>query len=52
MLGFALNVKFVLAFGDDFTMESSETTATEAAYLGAPKPDGTRPVVPYEACVK
>ena len=50
--GFALNVKFGLAFGADFTMESSQTSATEAAYLGAPKPDGTRPAVPYEACVK
>lgn len=50
--GFALNVKFGLAFGADFSMESSETTATEAAYLGAPRPDGTRPVVPYEACVE
>ena len=50
--GFALNVKFGLAFGADFTMESEETTATEAAYLGAPQPDGTRPAVPYEACVE
>ncbi|NHA69449.1 hypothetical protein [Phycicoccus flavus] len=49
---FALNVKFGLAFGADFTMESNETTATEATYLGAPQPDGTRPVIPYEACVQ
>lgn len=50
--GFALNVKFGLAFGADFTMESSDTKATEAAYLGAPRPDGTRPVIPFEACVQ
>lgn len=49
--GFALNVKFGLAFGVDFSMESSETTATEATYLGAPRPDGTRPVLDYTECV-
>lgn len=49
--GFALNVKFGLAFGVDFSMENSETTATEATYLGAPRPDGTRPVLDYTECV-
>lgn len=49
--GFALNVKFGLAFGVDFSMESSETSATEATYLGAPRPDGTRPVLDYTECV-
>lgn len=49
--GFALNVKFGLAFGVDFSKESSETTATEATYLGAPRPDGTRPVLDYTECV-
>lgn len=49
--GFALNVKFGLAFGADFSMESSETTATEATYLGPPNPDGTRPVVDFSECV-
>lgn len=49
--GFALNVKFGLAFGADFSMESSDTTASEATYLGAPRPDGTRPVIDYTQCV-
>ena len=50
--GFALNVKFGLAFGADFTMQSDETTATEATYLGAPQPDGTRPILDFSECVK
>jgi len=50
--GFALNVKFGLAFGADFSMESSETTATEAVYLGAPQPDGTRPPIDFTECVE
>jgi hypothetical protein len=49
--GFALNVKFGLAFGVDFSMENSDTTATEATYLGAPRPDGTRPVIDFSECV-
>ncbi|MGE9809220.1 hypothetical protein [Janibacter sp. G1551] len=49
--GFALNVKFGMAFGVDFSMENSETTATEATYLGAPRADGTRPVLDYTECV-
>ena len=49
--GFALNVKFGLAFGVDFSMENSETTASEATYLGAPRPDGTRPVIDFSECV-
>ena len=49
--GFALNVKFGLAFGVDFSAENSETTASEATYLGAPRPDGTRPVLDYTECV-
>ena len=49
--GFALNVKFGLAFGVDFSMESSQTSASEATYLGAPRPDGTRPVIDYSECV-
>ena len=49
--GFALNVKFGLAFGVDFSAENSETTASEATYLGAPRPDGTRTVLDYTECV-
>ena len=49
--GFALNVKFGLAFGVDFSAENSETTASEATYLGAPRPDGTRPILDYTECV-
>ncbi len=49
---FGLNVKFGLALGADFSMASEETTATEATYLGAPRPDGTRPVLDYTDCVE
>lgn len=50
-LQFGLNVKFGLALGADFSMASEETSATEATYLGAPRPDGTRPVLDFTECV-
>lgn len=48
---FALNVKLGVALGVDLSIENSESTATEATYLGAPRPDGTRPVLDYTECV-
>lgn len=51
-LGFALNVKFGLAFGVDFSTQSDETTAVAATYLGPPGADGVRPHLDYTACVK
>ena len=50
--GFALNVKFGLAFGVDFSMQNDETTAVAATYLGPPGADGVRPNLDYTACVK
>ena len=51
--GFALNVKFGLAFGADFTMERlGDDRHRGRLPRGPSKPDGTRPAVPYEACVK
>lgn len=50
--GFALNVKFGLAFGVDFSMQNDETTAVAATYLGPPGADGVRPDLDYTACVK
>lgn len=48
---FGFNLKFGLALGADFTMASEESTITEATMLGAPRADGTRPVLPYTECV-
>lgn len=49
---FGLNIKLGLALGADFTMSSDETTITEATRLGAPRSDGTRPVLDYTECVE
>lgn len=49
---FGLNVKFGLALGADFSMGSEQSSATEATYLGAPRPDGSRPVLDYTECVE
>lgn len=48
---FGFNIKVGMALGADFTMSSEETTVTEATYLGAPRSNGTRPVLPYTECV-
>ena len=48
---FGFNIKVGLALGADFTMASEETTITDARMLGAPRSDGTRPVLDYTECV-
>ncbi len=49
--GFAAEVKVGVAFGVDFSLETSETKAQAAAYLGAPGTDGIRPPVDFPDCV-
>jgi hypothetical protein len=49
--GFAAEVKVGVAFGVDFSLETSETKAQAAAYLGAPSTDGIRPPVDFPDCV-
>lgn len=48
---FGFNIKLGMALGADFTMASEESTITEASLLGAPRSDGTRPVLDYTECV-
>ena len=48
---FAGEVKVGVAFGVDFSLETSETKAQAAAYLGAPGTDGIRPPVDFPDCV-
>lgn len=47
---FGLNVKLGFALGFDFSLESSESAAVEASYLGAPNTT-PRPVLPFPECV-
>lgn len=47
---FGLNVKLGFALGFDFSLESSESTAVEASYMGAPNTT-PRPVLPLPECV-
>lgn len=48
---FGFNIKLGMALGADFTMASEESTITGASLLGAPRSDGTRPVLDYTECV-
>lgn len=47
---FGLNVKLGFALGFDFSLESSESTAVEASFMGAPNTT-PRPVLPFPECV-
>jgi len=49
--GFALEVKVGVAFGVDFNLETTDSRATAATYLGVPGADGVRPPVDFPECV-
>ena len=49
--GFAAEVKVGVAFGVDFSLETSETRAESASYLGVPGSDGVRSPVDFPECV-
>ena len=49
--GFALEVKVGVAFGVDFSLESTDSKAQAATYLGTPGADGVRPPVDFPECV-
>jgi hypothetical protein len=49
--GFAAEVKVGVAFGVDFSLETSETSAEAATYLDAPGTGGVRPPVDFAECV-
>ena len=49
--GFAAEVKIGVAFGVDFSLETSETKAEAANYLGVPGSDGVRSPVDFPECV-
>src|SRR5215203_6404262 len=40
--GFAAEVKIGVAFGVDFSLETTDSRATDATYLDVPGPDGAR----------
>ena len=49
--GFAAEVKIGVAFGVDFSLETTDSRATDATYLDVPGPDGARLPVQFEDCV-
>ncbi|WP_375426521.1 hypothetical protein [uncultured Friedmanniella sp.] len=49
--GFAAEVKLGVAFGIDLSLETTDSKATAATYLGVPTPEGTRPPVDFPECV-
>lgn len=49
--GFALEVKLGVAFGVDFSLETGDSRAEAATYLGVPGSDGVRPPVDFPECV-
>ena len=49
--GFALEVKVGVAFGVDFSLETTDSKAEDATYLGIPGSDGVRPPVDFPECV-
>lgn len=48
---YGLNLKMGIAFGGDFTKASSNRSAIDAKFVGAPRSDGTRPKIDYTNCV-
>lgn len=48
--GFAAEVKLGVAFGVDFSLETTESRATDATYLDAPGADGVRRPVDFPEC--
>ncbi|GAB3761804.1 hypothetical protein GCM10028864_51930 [Microlunatus parietis] len=49
--GFAAEVKVGVAFGVDFSLETAESRATRASYLGTSGPDGIRYPIDFRECV-
>lgn len=49
--GFAAEVKLGVALGVDFSLETTDSQATNATYLDVPGPQGTRPPVPFPECI-
>lgn len=49
--GFAAEVKLGVALGVDFSLETTESQATDATYLDVPGSNGTRPPVTFSECV-
>ena len=49
--GFAAEVKLGVAFGVDFSLETDDSSAAAASYLGVPGSGGTRAPVDFPECV-
>ncbi len=49
--GFAAEVKLGIAFGVDFSLETEDSRAVEATYLGTPGSDGFRAPVDFKECI-
>lgn len=49
--GFAAEVKLGVSFGVDFSLETTDSKAREATYLGAPDAGGSRTPVDFPECV-
>ncbi|HEX8497923.1 MAG TPA: hypothetical protein VF661_12075 [Actinomycetales bacterium] len=47
---FGAKISLGLKFGATVKLESSDSQVQDASYLGAPRGDGTRPLVPFTAC--
>jgi hypothetical protein len=48
--GFAAEVKLGVALGIDLSLETTDSKAVDATYLGVPGTDGTRPPVEFREC--
>ncbi len=49
--GFAAEVKLGIAFGVDFSLETEDSRAVDATYLGTPGSDGFRAPVEFKECI-
>lgn len=49
--GFAAEVKLGVALGVDFSLETTDSQATDATYLDVPGSNGTRPPVTFSECI-
>ncbi|WP_152361743.1 hypothetical protein [Microlunatus speluncae] len=49
--GFAAEVKIGIAFGVDFSLETEDSRAVDATYLGTPASDGFRTPVTFKECI-
>jgi hypothetical protein len=49
--GFAAEVRVGIALGVDFSLETEDSRAVDATYLGTPGSDGDRPPVMFPECI-